>query len=168
MAALATTATKPASPPTTLRDFQNRALLSLLNLNHPSTSSSSNSSPNPTGPALPTWKVLILDSRSQDILSTALRVQDLRATGVTLHMQLHADSRPALPDVPAVYFVSPSRENIVRIAKDMEKGLYEGYYLNFTSAVPRSLLEELAGLVAENGTDALVEQVSPRFEAICF
>lgn len=35
---------------------------------------------------LPTWKVLILDQRAQDVLATTLRVQDLRDNGVTLHM----------------------------------------------------------------------------------
>lgn len=57
-----------------------------------------------------------MDKVSQDILATSLRVQDLRDNGVTLHMQLMGD-RPPLPDVPAVYFVSPSRENLTRIAK---------------------------------------------------
>jgi hypothetical protein len=37
-----------------------------------------------TGPAV--WKVLILDSRSKDVLATVMRVQDLRDVGVTLHV----------------------------------------------------------------------------------
>lgn len=31
------------------------------------------------------WKVLVLDNVSKDILSTAVKVQDLREQGVTLH-----------------------------------------------------------------------------------
>ncbi|KAH8915053.1 Sec1-like protein [Atractiella rhizophila] len=104
----------------------------------------------------PTWKVLILDGRAQDILSVALRVQDLRDIGVTLHMQLHAQ-RLSLPDVPAVYLVLPTRENISRIAQDINAGTYEAYYLNFLSPLPRPLLEELASLVSGSGmSDSIV------------
>lgn len=111
----------------------------------------------PKGP--PTWKVLIMDKTSQDILATSLRVQDLRDNGVTLHLQLHSEQRPPLPDVPAVYFVSPSEENLNRIAKDLVAGLYEGFYINFTSAIPRKMLEGFAAQVARDGTVDLVQQV---------
>lgn len=110
------------SQPATLRNAQVSALLSMLNLNKPTNPakpaptsiSESNALNIPSGP--PAWKVLVMDKVSQDILATSLRVQDLRDNGVTLHMQLMGD-RPPLPDVPAVYFVSPSRENLTRIAK---------------------------------------------------
>lgn len=71
--------------------------------------------------------------------------------------------RPALPDVPAVYFVSPTLANIRRIAEDLEKGLYESYHLNFVDPLSRALLEELAAAVAKDGTGDLVAQVSFSF-----
>lgn len=74
--------------------------------------------------------------------------------------QLHAD-RPSLPDVPAVYFVSPTSANIQRIASDLRKGLYASTYINFTSALPKHLLEEFAETVAKDGTVEGVEQVRP-------
>lgn len=115
-----------------LRSAQIHSLLSMLNLNKPiSTSSSSSRSPLsntstqqsngstsssssliPT--QLPTWKILIMDRTSQDILATSLRVQDLRENGVTLHLQLMSERSP-LQDVPAVYFVEPKEENLRRI-----------------------------------------------------
>ncbi|GAA5970900.1 hypothetical protein JCM8115_007034 [Rhodotorula mucilaginosa] len=137
--------TTAAAP--TLRDKQRSALESLLALNAAS-----------TGAQLPTWKVLVMDKVGQDVLATSLRVQDLRAAGVTLHVQLHAD-RPSLPDVPAVYFVSPTSANIQRIASDLRKGLYASTYINFTSALPKHLLEEFAETVAKDGTVEGVEQV---------
>ena len=76
--------------------------------------------------------------------------------------QLHSN-RPPLPDVPAVYFVSPNLTNVRRIAQDLEKGLYESYHLNFVEPLPRALLEELAAAVARDGTGELVEQVSLQF-----
>ena len=73
--------------------------------------------------------------------------------------QLHS-ARPPLSDVPAIYFVSPTLQNIRRIAQDLGKGLYESFNLNFSEPLPRSLLEELAAAVAKDGTNELVEQVS--------
>ena len=43
--------------------------------------------------------------------------------------------------------------------QDLNQGLYESIHLNFTSSLPRALLEELAGLVAKDGTGELLEQV---------
>ncbi|EGG10815.1 uncharacterized protein MELLADRAFT_33699 [Melampsora larici-populina 98AG31] len=136
-----------------LREYQIQSLKTLLSFNNPNQQLTNSTESDPS--SLPPWKVLILDQRSQDILATSLRVQDLRSLGVTLHMQLNTD-RPALPDVPAIYFVSPTRESIQRIGRDLEKGLYETFYLNFTSSLPRPLLEELASLVIESGADASV------------
>ncbi len=68
--------------------------------------------------------------------------------------------RPPLPDVPAVYFVSPTLANVRRIAEDLEKSLYESFHLNFVEPLPRSLLEELAASVARDGSGDLVEQVN--------
>lgn len=44
--------------------------------------------------------------------------------------------------------------------QDLNQGLYDSIHLNFTSSLPRPLLEELAGLVAKDGTGELIEQVS--------
>ncbi|GAA6048160.1 hypothetical protein JCM3770_003690 [Rhodotorula araucariae] len=142
----------------TLRDKQLELLTALLHLNSP-TSPSSTSAAQHTGHAqLPTWKTLILDKTGMDILSTSLTVPALREAGITLHQQLHTD-RPALPDVPAIYFVSPTSANVQRIAADLRKGLYASTYVNFTSALSRTLLEEFAEQVAKDGTVEGVEQV---------
>jgi hypothetical protein len=158
----------------------------MLNLNTPVEPSASTLStsgkaasglkvPAASGP--PVWKILVLDQETKDILATVLRVQDLREIGVTLHVyvfsilaclwvgdsfstqrQLHS-SRPPLSDVPAIYFVAPTLPNIRRIAQDLQKDLYESFHLNFSEPLPRSLLEELAAVVAKDGTNELVDQV---------
>ncbi|XP_049596186.1 sec1 family domain-containing protein 1 isoform X2 [Syngnathus scovelli] len=64
--------------------------------------------------------------------------------GVTLHLLLHSDRDP-IPDVPAIYFVMPSEENVDRMCQDLRNQLYESYYLNFISAISRSKLEDIAG-----------------------
>ncbi|KAJ7273521.1 Sly1 vesicle trafficking sec1-like protein [Mycena haematopus] len=157
---------RQASVAPTLQQCQTEALLSLLNLNaqpEPPPSGKAGSgfkTPQPTGP--PVWKVLVLDQQTKDVLATVLRVQDLRDVGVTLHVQLHSP-RPPLPDVPAIYFVSPTVSNIRRIAEDLEKSLYESFHLNFVEPLPRALLEELAASVARDGTGDLVEQVLDQY-----
>jgi hypothetical protein len=77
---------------------------------------------------------------------------------LTSRRQLHS-SRPPLPDVPAVYFISPTLANIRRVAEDLEKALYQSFHFNFSEPLPRSLLEELAASVARDGTEELVSQV---------
>ncbi|KAJ7597413.1 Sly1 vesicle trafficking sec1-like protein [Mycena floridula] len=153
----------------TLQQAQTTALLSLLNLNNPvepqadgPVSKSGFKTPPPAGP--PIWKILVLDQHTKDVLATVLRVQDLRDVGVTLHVQLHSP-RPPLPDVPAVYFVSPTLANIRRITEDLQKSLYESFHLNFVEPLSRSLLEELAASVAQDGTGDLVEQVLDQYLA---
>lgn len=65
--------------------------------------------------------------------------------------------------MPAVYFVSPTSENIARIAKDVGARLYESTYVNFTSALPKPLLDEFAQQVARSGNGAQVRQVYDQF-----
>lgn len=61
-----------------------------------------------------------------------------------LIFRLINSTRESIPDVAAVYFVSPTDENIDRICQDMEDNLYERYYLNFVGTIPRDRLERLA------------------------
>jgi hypothetical protein len=81
-----------------VQQAQTNVLLSMLNLNTPvepsvSTVSASGKAasglkvPAASGP--PVWKILVLDQETKDILATALRVQDLREIGVTLHVCCH-------------------------------------------------------------------------------
>ena len=72
--------------------------------------------------------------------------------------QLHSN-RPPLPDVPAVYFVAPTLQNVRRMAQDLENNLYESFHLNFVEPLSRALLEELAAGVAKDGTGELVSKV---------
>jgi hypothetical protein len=66
------------------------------------------------------WKLLILDQSTSKIVSPVLKVSDLRDQGVTLYLQLLNDGngdgeRERLKEVPAVYFVQPTLQNITQI-----------------------------------------------------
>ncbi|KAG8126243.1 putative Sec1 family domain-containing protein [Naja naja] len=134
-----------------IREKQTGALKRMLNFNVPPVK-------NTTGE--PVWKVLIYDRFGQDIISPLLSVKELRDMGITLHLLLHSDRDP-IPDVPAIYFVMPTEENIDRLCQDLRNQLYESYYLNFISAISRSKLEDIAN--AALGANA-VTQVAKVFD----
>ncbi|KAI5293323.1 Vesicle trafficking between the ER and Golgi [Ascosphaera acerosa] len=110
----------------------------------------------------PIWKVLVFDDMGRDIISSVLRVSDLRNWGVTIHLNL-SSTRYAIPDVPVLYLVEPTLANIKRIADDLSRDLYSPAYVNFLSSVPRPLLEEFAAVVASTGTSDKIAQVYDQY-----
>nr|GEU87717.1 sec1 family transport protein SLY1 [Tanacetum cinerariifolium] len=88
------------------------------------------------------YKILIFDKFCQDILSPLIHVKDLRKHGVTLYFLIDKNRKP-VADVPAVYFVKPTPHNIQRIVSDASSSLYDYFHLNFSSSIPRPLLEDL-------------------------
>ncbi|KAF7256389.1 hypothetical protein EG68_06816 [Paragonimus skrjabini miyazakii] len=114
----------------------------------------------PTANDVPQWKILIYDQLGRDIISPLLSVKDLRALGVTLHLLIDSP-REHIPDVPAVYFIFPSKENITTVCKDFELARYESYYLNFISPVSRECLE----LIAQTAlSEDCVQQIAKVFD----
>ena len=97
------------------------------------------------------WKVLIYDQTCRSIISPLLSVSQLRSRGVTLHLMISSEREP-IPDVPAIYFVEPSRSNLQIIASDCAKGLYGTVYLNFVTKLERPLMEEFAKLIVQSNS----------------
>jgi hypothetical protein len=89
------------------------------------------------------YKVLVLDRACRDVVSPLVRVADLRKHGVTLHLLLESERQP-IPEVPALYFVTPSEGVVRRIGRDLGAKLYEAAHLHFASPLPRPALEALA------------------------
>ncbi|KAI8388355.1 Sec1-like protein [Radiomyces spectabilis] len=149
-----------------LRAAQYAAIISMLNLNQTDPQAQNDALDDPASTVAlrenVIWKVLIFDKFGQDIVSSIMRVNDLRDNGVTVHMLLSQD-RSALPDVPAVYFVEPTIDNVKRIADDLNRNLYDSYYINFCSTVPRPVLEEFATTTIANNTADMVTQVYDQY-----
>ncbi|CAH9114393.1 unnamed protein product [Cuscuta europaea] len=118
-----------------LRQKQTECITRVLNLNQPVNASGTANEE--------VYKILIFDRFCQDILSPLIHVKDLRKHGVTLYFLIDKDRKP-VHDVPAVYFVQPTRSNVQRIVADASKSLYDSFHLNFSSSIPRPLLEDLA------------------------
>ncbi|XP_002972416.2 SEC1 family transport protein SLY1 [Selaginella moellendorffii] len=89
------------------------------------------------------YKVLVVDKFCRDILSPLIHLHELRKHGVTICFMIDVE-RQNIPDAPAIYFVQPTAPNIHRIIQDAARGVYESFHLNFSSSLPRALLEELA------------------------
>lgn len=80
-----------------LRDRQIASLRKILNLNklvpkqEDEPANHANGAIAPAGPILtaegePIWKVLVFDDLGRDVISSVLRVSDLRSMGVTMHL----------------------------------------------------------------------------------
>ncbi|KAL7497854.1 hypothetical protein ACHAWT_009097 [Skeletonema menzelii] len=108
------------------------------------------------------WKLLIYDKHTRSIISPLLSVSQLRSNGVTLHLLLNSDREP-IPDVPAVYFVQPTQENLSIIARDCSRNLYERAHLHFSTRIDRPVMEEFARLVVNTGGLSAVASVHDQF-----
>ncbi|XP_008812122.2 SEC1 family transport protein SLY1-like [Phoenix dactylifera] len=125
-----------------LRQKQMSLIVRMLNLNQPSNPGGGISSATAVD-SEEVYKILIMDAFCLGILSPLIHVNDLRKHGITLFFPIDKN-RQSVPDVPAIYFVRPTPENVERIAADADRGLYESFHLNFSSSLPRPLLETLA------------------------
>ncbi|KAL9051571.1 MAG: hypothetical protein Q9162_005926 [Coniocarpon cinnabarinum] len=110
----------------------------------------------------PVWKVLVFDNLGRDVISSVLRVNDLRARGITIHLSLNT-TRHMIPDVPVLYFVEPTSQNVQIITSDLSRGLYSPAYINFLSSVPRPVLEDFATQIATAGVSENIAQVYDQY-----
>uniref|UniRef100_A0A7S1ZHK8 Sec1 family domain-containing protein 1 n=1 Tax=Ditylum brightwellii TaxID=49249 RepID=A0A7S1ZHK8_9STRA len=153
-----------------LKTSQLHAVSRMLNLNEDViTSSTTQASTGIGGNDLPPagtpqnqWKILVYDAPCRSVISPLLSVSQLRRRGVTLHLLIQSDREP-IPDVPAVYFVEPTRANLTQIASDVAKGLYASYHLNFVTRLDRSLMEEFARLVVQSGSISRIASLHDQY-----
>lgn len=91
----------------TLRDRQVASIQRILNLNAPrqpdDADDASNAQPLANTPILsetgdPIWKVLVFDDFARDVVSSVLRVNDLRSWGITIYLPI-STTRHMIPDV---------------------------------------------------------------------
>jgi sec1 family domain-containing protein 1 len=146
---------------TSLKTAQLNSIRRMLAFNEESAETNEYSLP-PAGSSHNQWKILIYDTECRSIISPILSVQQLRRRGVTLHLLLNAE-REAIPDVPAIYFCRPTKENLAVIAQDCAKGLYARAHLNFVTKLDRSLMEDFAKLVVQTGSLETIASVHDQY-----
>lgn len=68
-----------------------------------------------------------------------------------------------MPDVPSVYFVSPTDENIRIICDDFKRAIYDSFYINMIYPISRPNLEELAASAVQGGVAHSVEKITDQY-----
>jgi hypothetical protein len=140
-----------SSTEVSLKSAQLKAVFRMLAFNEEAGAYENDYSLPPAGSSHNQWKILIYDAACRSIISPLLSVSQLRRRGVTLHLLLNSDREP-IPDVPAVYFCRPTKENLAIIAQDCAKGLYSRAHVNFVTKLDRALMEDFAKLVVQSGS----------------
>jgi sec1 family domain-containing protein 1 len=86
----------------------------------------------------------------------------LRPVGGAVSRLLKSERSP-VPDVPAVYFIEPNTDNIRQVGEDLKRKLYNKFYINFSSSVPRPILEELANVAIDADTSRSIVHVYDQY-----
>eukprot|EP01022_Parablepharisma_sp_SALTPOND_P033005 TRINITY_DN88026_c2_g1_i1.p2 TRINITY_DN88026_c2_g1~~TRINITY_DN88026_c2_g1_i1.p2 ORF type:complete len:574 (+),score=68.37 TRINITY_DN88026_c2_g1_i1:6275-7996(+) len=104
------------------------------------------------------WKVLIYDSHAKNVITSLLKVGNMRSYNVTLFLDLES-KREAIRDVAAVYLIKPCKESIDHVIEDLNGKLYDYAFINFISPCPEPLLENFAVECGRYNNQARVLQV---------
>ena len=71
--------------------------------------------------------------------------------------------RHPIPDVPVLYLLEPTPQNLHLINADLSKNLYADAYINFLSSIPRPLMEDFASEIAQSGTAEGIAQMFDQY-----
>ncbi|EDR24293.1 hypothetical protein, conserved [Entamoeba dispar SAW760] len=104
------------------------------------------------------WKVIIFDQFNSDLLSLQLRVGDVRKYGVTLMLNIK-QPRQILDDVPAIYFIEATKENLDQIINDMKSRMYLNFTICFSSKISSELLQYFANCCLENKVERMIYKI---------
>ncbi|XP_057455345.1 protein transport Sec1a-like isoform X2 [Lotus japonicus] len=90
------------------------------------------------------WKVLIMDKVTVKVMSHSCKMADITDQEVSLVEDLFRRRQP-LPSMDAVYFIQPSKENVVMFLSDMSgrEPLYRKAYVFFSSPIPKELVNHI-------------------------
>ncbi|XP_022897159.1 SNARE-interacting protein KEULE-like [Olea europaea var. sylvestris] len=90
------------------------------------------------------WKVLIMDKVTVKVMSHSCKMADITDQGISLVEDLFRRRQP-LPSMDAIYFIQPSKENVIMFLSDMSgrEPLYKKAYVYFSSSVPKDLVARI-------------------------
>ncbi|XP_010692247.2 protein transport Sec1a [Beta vulgaris subsp. vulgaris] len=90
------------------------------------------------------WKVLIMDKVTVKVMSSSCKMADITDQGISLVEDLFRRRQP-LPSLDAIYFIQPSKENIVMFLSDMSgrEPLYKKAFVFFCQPVPKELVNHI-------------------------
>nr|XP_029117494.1 SNARE-interacting protein KEULE isoform X5 [Elaeis guineensis] len=90
------------------------------------------------------WKVLIMDKVTVKIMSYSCKMVDITEEGVSLVEDLSKRRQP-LPTMDAIYFIQPTKENVVMFLSDMSgrSPLYRKAFVFFSSPIHKELVAQI-------------------------
>ncbi|KAK7857395.1 snare-interacting protein keule [Quercus suber] len=94
-----------------------------------------------TGDSKSTWKVLIMDKLTVKVMSYSCKMADITDEVVE---DIYRRRQP-LPSMDAIYFIQPSRENVIMLLSDMagKAPLYRKAFIFFSSPISRELVNHI-------------------------
>ncbi|XP_061357819.1 SNARE-interacting protein KEULE-like isoform X2 [Gastrolobium bilobum] len=97
-----------------------------------------------TGDSKSTWKVLIMDKLTVKIMSHSCKMADITGEGVSLVEDIYKRRQP-LPTMDAIYFIQPTKENVIMFLSDMSgrAPLYRKAFVFFSSTISRELVMDI-------------------------
>ncbi|CAI9770317.1 unnamed protein product [Fraxinus pennsylvanica] len=97
-----------------------------------------------SGDSRSSWKVLIMDKVTVKVMSHSCKMADITDQGISLVEDLFRRRQP-LPSMDAIYFIQPSKENVIMFLSDMSgrEPLYRKAYIYFSSSVPKELVARI-------------------------
>ncbi|XP_022770272.1 protein transport Sec1a-like isoform X4 [Durio zibethinus] len=89
-------------------------------------------------------QVLIMDKVTVKVMSHSCKMADITDQGVSLVEDLFRRRQP-LPSMDAIYFIQPSKENVVMFISDMSgrEPLYKKAFVFFSSPVPKEFVNHI-------------------------
>ncbi|KAG0168834.1 vacuolar sorting protein VPS33/slp1 [Apophysomyces sp. BC1015] len=91
------------------------------------------------------WKIVVVDSKSIQILNAACKMYDILEENVTLVENIEKNRQP-YPTLEAIYFLTPCRESILRLIDDFTAykiPMYKAAHVHFTSGLDDELFSDL-------------------------
>ncbi|MCD7473058.1 hypothetical protein HAX54_014642 [Datura stramonium] len=90
------------------------------------------------------WKVLIMDKLTVKIMSYACKMADITEEGVSLVEDIYKRRQP-LPSMDAIYFIQPTKENVVMFLSDMagKSPLYRKAFVFFSSPIAKESVNHI-------------------------
>ncbi|BFG21744.1 hypothetical protein CerSpe_080180 [Prunus speciosa] len=90
------------------------------------------------------WKVLIMDKITVKVMSHSCKMADITDQEISLVEDLFRRREP-LPSMDVIYFIQPTKENIVMFLSDMSgrEPLYRKAFVFFSSPIPKELVNHI-------------------------
>ncbi|XP_050385725.1 protein transport Sec1a-like isoform X2 [Argentina anserina] len=90
------------------------------------------------------WKVLIMDKVTVKVMSHSCKMADITDQEISLVEDLFRRREP-LPSMDVIYYIQPSKENIVMFLSDMSgrEPLYRKAFVFFSSPIPKELINHI-------------------------